>query len=115
MTLVSLLQFNMPSNKIFVGILFTFSTCYVIFIEWTLYYFVICKCMNTLGTVQFTFFLIMRLNIIIVTSCHLFIVIFLPYFSSLKLENGLKKHIQNVTYIEYGLVKLQYVIMRFLL
>ena len=67
--------------------------------------------MNTLGTVQFTFFLIMRLNIIIVTSCHLFIVIFLPYFSSLKLENGLKKHIQNVTYIEYGLVKLQYVIM----
>ena len=43
---------------------------YVILIEWTFYYFVICKCMSTIvrvnGTVQFTFFLVMRLNITIV-------------------------------------------------
>ena len=38
-----------------------------------------CKCMNTTvrgnGTVQFTFFFIMRLNVTIITSCDSFIVI----------------------------------------
>ena len=45
-----------PINKIFVRILFAFSSCYVIFTEWTFYYFVMCKCMSTIvhvkGTVQ---------------------------------------------------------------
>ena len=42
------------------------------------------------GTVQFTFFLVMRLNITIVISCDSLIVILeLSFFSSLKLENGM--------------------------
>ena len=44
-----------------------------------LYYLVMCKCMNTTvrgnGTVQFTLFFIMRLNVTIITSCDSFIVI----------------------------------------
>ena len=43
------------------------------------YYLVMCKYMSTTvrvnGTVQSTFFLVMRLNITIVTSCNLLIVI----------------------------------------
>ena len=43
------------------------------------YYLVMCKCMSTTvrvnGTVQFTFFLVMKLNIAIVTSCDSLIVI----------------------------------------
>ena len=58
-----------------------------------------CKFMSTTvcvnGTVQFTFFLIMRLNITIVT-CNLI-------FSSSKLENGLKKHAKSITRIKYGI------------
>ena len=46
------------------------------------YYLVMCKCMSTTvrvnGTVQFTFFLIMRLNVTIVSSCALLTVILLP-------------------------------------
>ena len=60
-------------------------------------------------TTQFTFFFVMRLNITIVTSCD-------PCnltFSLLKLENGLKKHIQNVAKIKYGFVEL--VVIHFLL
>ena len=49
----------------------------VVLIEWTFYYFVLCKCMSTTvrvnGTVQFTFFLVMRLNITVVTNCDLLI------------------------------------------
>ena len=71
-----------PSNKIFVRILFAFNSCSVIPIEWTSYYFVMCKCISTTvcvkSTVQFTFFLVMRLNITIVTSCDLLIVILVP-------------------------------------
>ena len=56
-----------------------------------------CKCMiitvRVNGTVQFTFFLVVRLNITISTSCDSLIVII---FSSLKLANGLKKHVRNV-------------------
>ena len=49
----------------------------------------------------------MRLNITIVTNCDSLIVILIVlYFLSLKLENGLKKLVQNVTEIEYGFVKL---------
>ena len=49
------------------------------------------------GTVQFTFFLIMRLNITIVASCDLLIVILVNLiFSSLKPEKELKKHVWNV-------------------
>ena len=43
-----------------------------------------CKCMSTTVrvncTVEFTFFLIMRLNITVVTICDLLIAIFVPYF-----------------------------------
>ena len=45
-----------------------------------------CKCMSTTvrgnGTVQSTLFLIMRLNITIITSCHSLIVILVTYFFS---------------------------------
>ena len=47
-------------------------------------------------------FLIMWLNVTIVTSCDSLFVI----FSSLKIENGLKKHDQNSTEIIYGFIKL---------
>ena len=59
------------------------------------------------GTIQFTFFLVMRLNITIVTSCdscNLFL-------SSLKFENGLKKHVRNVARVKYEFVEL--VVIRF--
>ena len=75
------------------------------------YYLVICKCLSTTirvyGTVQFTFFLVMKLNITIVTSCDLLIVTLVTsFFSSLKLENGLKKHVRNVAIITYGFAEL---------
>ena len=68
------------------------------------YYFVICKCMSTTVHVNGTviLFLIMWLNVTIVTSCDSLFVI----FSSLKLENGLKKHVQNSTEIIYGFIEL---------
>ena len=70
-------------NKIFIRILFTFSSFYVNLIEWIFYSFLMCRCeSNTLcviGTVQFTFFLVMRLNITIITSWDLVIVILVPY------------------------------------
>ena len=47
-------------------------------------------------------FLIMWLNVTIVTSCDSLFVI----FSSLKIENGLKKHVQNSIEIIYGFIKL---------
>ena len=47
--------------------------------ELTFYYFAMCKCIRISvrvnGAVQFTFFLVRRLNIIIVTSCDSLIVI----------------------------------------
>ena len=46
------------------------------------------------GTVQFTFFLVMKLNITIATSCD-------SPFSSLKLENGLKKYVQIFAEIRF--------------
>ena len=71
-----------PSNKIFVRILFAFNSCYVILTKWTFYYFVKCKRMDTTvrvnGTVQFTFFLVMRLDITVVTSCDSLIAILAP-------------------------------------
>ena len=67
------------SNKTFVRILFVFSSSYVILTEWTFYYLVMCTFMSTTVpvnvTVQFTFFLIIKLNITIVTSCNLIIAI----------------------------------------
>ena len=51
------------------------------------------------GVVQFTFFLVMRLNNTIVTSCDSLILILVPLiFSSLKLENGLKNHVLLLPY-----------------
>ena len=83
------------SNKIFVRISFAFNSCYVILIQCSFYYFVMCKCMNTIfrvnGTVQFPFFLVMVLNITTVASCNSW--------------NGLKKHVRNVADIKYGIVK----------
>ena len=58
------------------------------------------------GTVQFTFFFIMRLNITIITSCDSLIVILATYFLMMKLEKGLKKHVQNVARIKNGFVEL---------
>lgn len=68
-----------PSYKIFVRILLLINICYVILIDWTFRYCVSCN-----GTVQFTFFLFMRLNITIVTSCDLHIVLLVPLFSIIK-------------------------------
>ena len=49
----------------------------------------------------------MRWNIIIIMSCDSLIVILVTYFfSSLNLENGLKKHVQNVARIKRGFVEL---------
>ena len=59
-------------------------------------------CVNS--TIQYTFFLVMRLTIAIVTSCDSHFVIL--FFSSLMLENELKKHAQNVAEINYRFVKL---------
>ena len=61
-----------------------------------------CKFMRTVrvnGVVQFTFFLVMRLNDTIVTSCESLIVILVPLvFSSLKVESGLKNHVLLLPY-----------------
>ena len=58
-----------PIGKIFVIILFAFNSSYVILIEWTFYYFVMCKCISTTvcvkSIVQFTFFFVMRFDCII--------------------------------------------------
>ena len=49
------------------------------------------------GTIQFTLFLVMMLNIItIATSCDALANTYTLIFSSLKPENGLKKHIRSV-------------------
>ena len=56
------------------------------------------------GTGQFTFFLVVILNITIVTSCDSLTVILVPYI--IKLEHGLKNHVQNVDEINYGFVEL---------
>ena len=59
------------------------------------------------GTVQFTFFSVMRLNITIVKNCDsLNCNPCNSIFSLLKLENGLKKHVGNVATIKYGFVEL---------
>ena len=71
-----------------------FNSCYISLIEWTLCYFVIYRCMKTTvcynNTVQFTFFLVMRLNITTVKRCDTLIVITCTFFSSIKLEYRLK-------------------------
>ena len=78
-TSAPLCLFHRLSSKIFVRTLFAFNGCYVILIEWTFYYFVIRKCLNpnvrVNGTVQFTFFLVIRLNITIATTCDSLFVI----------------------------------------
>ena len=70
-----------------------------------------CKCMSTTvrvnGTVQFTFYLIVRMNITIITSCDSLIAILVTYFFFIiKLENGLKKHVRNIARIKQGFVEL---------
>ena len=69
-------------------------------------------CVN--GTVQFTSFLVMRLNITIVMSCDSLIVIINLIFSSLKLENGLKKYVWNVTRMKYEFVELVVILFTFI-
>ena len=59
------------------------------------------------GTVQFTFFLVMNLYLLIV------ILILVILFSSFKLENGLKKHVQNVVRKKYGVVELVVILFTF--
>ena len=89
---------------------YVFTSCYIILMEWTFYYFIICMWMSATvhinGTAQFTFFLVMRLTITIVKSCDFLILILVPNFSSLNLENGLKKHLRNVAEIKFRSVKL---------
>ena len=68
-------------------------------------------CLN--GTVQFTFFLAMRLNSTMVKSCDSLILITVT-FSSLKLENGPKKHIRNVARIKYEFVELVVILFIFI-
>ena len=67
-----------PNNKIFVRILFVLIVATLFLLNGLFYYFVMFKCMSTTvrvnGTVRFTFFLIMRLKITII-SCDLLIVI----------------------------------------
>ena len=71
--------FSIPSNELFVKILFAFNSCYVILIEWTFHYLVMCKSITTTvcvnSTAQFTFLLVMRKNIAIAMNCDLLIVI----------------------------------------
>ena len=103
-------------NKIFVRILFIFNICDIAFIEWISHDFVTYKGISTIardnGTVQFTFFFFMRLNIIIVTSCAMFIAIFFQYFFITKLENGLTKHVPNINKkVHNGLVYMDWSIL----
>ena len=69
------------------------------------------KCMDTTvhfnGTVQLIFFLEMRLNIPIVTSCDWFFCNSYTLISrSLYPENGLRKYVRKVTEIKHEFVKL---------
>ena len=74
----ALMYLTGASSEIFVRILFIFNSCCVVLIEWTFNYFIICKCMSSNVrhnvTVQFTFFLIMILNITNVTNCDSLII-----------------------------------------
>ena len=68
-----------PSNKIFIRTLFAFNSCDVFLLNELIYYFVMCQCISTTvhadGAVQFTFFLVVKLNITNVTSYDSLIVI----------------------------------------
>ena len=79
------------------------------------YYLIMCKCISTTvrgnGTVQFTFFFIMRLNVTIITSCDLLIVILLTFFFFIiKLLNGRKKDDLNVARIKHGFVVILFIL-----
>ena len=99
-----------PSNEIFVEILLAFMCCYVILIEWTFRYFVMCKYMSATlcvnGIAQFTYFLASGLNITLFTSCNSHFVYLNLNFFSLNLENKLNKRVRNVAEIKYRLAKL---------
>ena len=73
------------SNKTFVRFLFAFDSCYYVLSEWNFRYFFMYKCISTIAcvndTVQFTFFLVMRLNSAIVMSCDLLVVILVPFLT----------------------------------
>ena len=78
--------FDRSGNKIFIRILFVFNSCCIIPSN-GLFIIVIYRCMSTTicdTTALFTFFLFMRLNINIVTSCDPVIVIFAPGFFIIK-------------------------------
>ena len=68
-----------PSNKIFGRILFVLIVATLFLLYGLFCCLFMCKCMSTTvhgnGTVQFTFFLIMRLNITIITSCDSLIIV----------------------------------------
>ena len=68
-----------------------------------------CKYMSTTvrgdGTVQFTFFFIMRLNITIITSCDSLVILVTNFFI-INLENELKKHVCNIAGIKHEFVEL---------
>ena len=81
--------YHCTSNTIFVWILFIFNSCNSCYDFFCIEFLSIAARDN--DNFVFTFFLVMRLNIIIVISCALFIKKRFPCCSSLKLKKGLKK------------------------
>ena len=71
-----------PNNKIIVRISFALIVAMLLLLNGLFNYLVMCTCRSTIvrvnGTVQFTFFSVMRLNITIVTSCNSLIVMLVP-------------------------------------
>ena len=57
------------------------------------------------GTVQFTFFKVMTLNITIFTRCASFIIILVSCFSSMKLKINWRDTLETLHKIAHGLVK----------
>ena len=100
-----------PSNKVFVRIFFVLIVAMSFLLNGIFYYLAMCKCVSTTarvnGTFQFSFFLdneikhyyCRELWFIFCNTCNWI-------FSSLMLENGLKKHVQIVVRIKHEFVKL---------
>ena len=78
-------------HKNFETILYAFNSCYIFVIKLTFY-----TTLRDSDAVQFTFFLVMRLNIIIITGYGWFIGTLLHCFSSWKIE-GLRMDWRNTS------------------
>ena len=62
---------------------------------------------------QFTFFLVLRFDFIIVMYCGLFIVILVPYFSSVKIGMDCQSTPNTLHQIKYGSVKVVVIVIVF--